>query len=391
MEFTGERFILGKAGGGIETEHLHRYYSVLNMIAGKTVLDAACGEGFGSSLMAKTAKHVWGIDLSEEAVNYARNKYQRYNLNYKQGSIEKLTFEDHSFDVIVSFETIEHVNESVQDQFLNEIERVLKKDGTLIISTPDKYLHTDLPKHENPFHVKEFYFNEFEEFLKKKFKFIEFFNQSIGEFGLILNYEKEHKENINLIDKENFDRYGKYIIAVCSNVELPNKNVINSLFEKEEEEEIESNINGDIVQVYLDNNKDFIEYNSGKVSFNYSTEFQNLCVSLPDHAYGRIRIDIGNKPCIFKIKKEMIIKSKSGVTVENMQVDNFAGVVRLKEDGDYLNFISMSDDPQIILSNVISEEAEDLKIFLELKVESFSFDLCMRELNNSFGAQLEKE
>ena len=71
--------------------------------------------------------------------------------------------------MVVSFETIEHVGEEIQKKFLEEICRVLKPEGTLIMSTPNKAVYTDLVEGENPFHVKEFYVKEFQEFLGSRF------------------------------------------------------------------------------------------------------------------------------------------------------------------------------------------------------------------------------
>ncbi|RUT42874.1 class I SAM-dependent methyltransferase [Paenibacillus anaericanus] len=384
MEFTGERFILGKAGGGIETEHLHRYHSLLEMSAGKTILDAACGEGFGAALLATKAKSVWGIDISDEAISYAKKNYHRYNLNYKQGSIEKLEFEDNYFDIVVSFETIEHVDELVQEQFLKEVARVLKTDGILVISTPDKYLHSDLPNHINPFHVKEFYFNEFEKYLKRNFENIEFFNQTIDNYGLIVNYDKRLKDNIKLINSGDSDKYGKYIIAVCSNTDIPDKYVLNSLFEKKDELENKTILDGDYLQIYWDNNKEFIEYNSVNAAYKYSNEFQTLGISLPKDTFGRLRVDIGNRPAIIQLKKEMILKDNNGATLQEIKILNTEGIVRLNDEDDSFNFVSMSNDPQIILDYVIQEERENLKIYIDIKVLEFSFDICLDKFKRYF-------
>lgn len=180
MEFTGERFVLGKADGEIETEHLHRYNAVLELASGKNVLDIACGEGFGTAILARKAASVWGVDISDEAIAYARQKYEKYNLKYKQGSVESLDFDDDLFDMIVSFETIEHVDELVQDKFLKEASRVLKKNGILVISTPDKYLYTDLPNHRNPYHIKEFYYSEYKDFWRKTSNMLTFITRMLG-------------------------------------------------------------------------------------------------------------------------------------------------------------------------------------------------------------------
>lgn len=382
MEFTGERFVLGKASGGIETEHLHRYYSLLKMASGKKILDAACGEGFGSAILAKNAQYVCGIDISNEAISYAKSNYQRYNLEFKQGSIENLEFEDDYFDMVVSFETIEHVDEGMQEKFLNEIFRVLKNDGILIMSTPDKYLHTDLPKHNNPFHIKEFYFNEFAQFLKTKFKHVEFFNQTIDNFGLILNYDVNSREYIKIINEADSDRFGKYIIALCSNAEIQDKSILNTLFSHKEENQVKPQSDSDFLQIFWDNNNSFIEYNSVKAAYKFTNAFQTLSFSIPNESVGRLRIDIGNRPSIIQIKKDLIFKTKNEVSLQEIKVLSTEGLVRLNDEDDCLNFISLSKDPQIILDYCFEEPTEDLSIITEIKVTDFKFEVCLEKLND---------
>lgn len=130
MEFTGERFIPEKTDGIIATEHYHRYLAVMEFLkknSDKVVLDAASGSGYGTNLISKFSKKVYGIDISIEAVEYAKNNFSRDNIEFLNSSIESLPFEDNTIDVIVSFETIEHVDLTAQNKFLNEINRVLKK------------------------------------------------------------------------------------------------------------------------------------------------------------------------------------------------------------------------------------------------------------------------
>ena len=88
MKFTGERFIRGQALGDIVVEHLQRYQSVSEFVKGKIVLDAACGEGYGSYIISNFADTVFGIDISNEAIEYARAHYNNSNLEYtKDGRI----------------------------------------------------------------------------------------------------------------------------------------------------------------------------------------------------------------------------------------------------------------------------------------------------------------
>lgn len=214
--YTGERFLPEECRGEIAVEHYQRYQFARQLAAGKKVLDAACGEGYGSSILAEVAAQVTGLDIDENAVARAEQKYGNEKLHYQKGSIEKLPFEDHSLDVVVSFETIEHVNEELQTRFLEEICRVLKEDGMLIMSTPNKAVYTDLVKGKNPFHVKEFYIEEYQTFLDRFFKKREMFCQypSLGYF-----ISKENGPDVVYHEKGKTQEESRYVIAVCSNTE----------------------------------------------------------------------------------------------------------------------------------------------------------------------------
>lgn len=134
MKATGERFISDEAWGyRSEIEHRHRYSLLDEVVKEKLVLDAACGSGYGSYIISRNARMVIGIDISKEAVDFCKQNYTNSNLKYMQMSVAKMDFEDNIFDVVVSFETIEHLPYTLQCDFLKEITRVIKKDGLLII------------------------------------------------------------------------------------------------------------------------------------------------------------------------------------------------------------------------------------------------------------------
>ena len=176
MKFTGERFIPTEQGR-IRLEHYHRYAMVLDMVKKKAVLDVACGEGYGSFLMADVAHTVIGVDISDEAVRHASSVYNKPNLKFLHGSATNLVFPDDLFDVVVSFETIEHLAE--QEQMLAEIRRVLRPNGALVISSPNRPIYSEESGDHNEFHVKELDFQEFDNLLRSKFLVIEYFGQRL--------------------------------------------------------------------------------------------------------------------------------------------------------------------------------------------------------------------
>lgn len=222
MEYSGERFLPEICEGEIAIEHYQRYRFASQMTLGKLVLDAACGEGYGSSLIAQNAKKVIGLDIDKEAVNNANSKYGNDKLSFVEGSVETLPFENAYFDMVISYETIEHVNESVQKAFLTEIKRVLKPGGILIMSTPNKTVYTDSVSSHNQFHIKEFYIQEYVDFLHEQFAYVELFSQFPDTGYFILRDEQGASMSY---PGQNIEK-SRYVIAICSDEEVcyPKKN-----------------------------------------------------------------------------------------------------------------------------------------------------------------------
>lgn len=177
LPFTGERFT-PECVREIWYEHWHRYAFALDVVRGKRVLDAACGEGYGSELMARSAAAVVGVDLSEAAIAHARERYgARPNLEFVHGDATQLPFDDARFDVVVSFETLEHLRE--QERMIEGFARVLAADGLLIISSPDKRTYSDAMGFQNEFHVRELYREELIDLLSPHFRSIRLYGQKL--------------------------------------------------------------------------------------------------------------------------------------------------------------------------------------------------------------------
>ncbi len=152
LTFTGERFA-PEVKGAIWHEHWHRYCLARPLAQGLRVLDAACGEGYGSFLLAQTAAQVYGIDIESAAVAHARARYRAPNLSYLEGSVTALPLPDAAVDLVVSFETIEHLAE--QAAMLAEFRRVLAPGGVLLISSPNQPVYSGDGGGVNEFHVRE--------------------------------------------------------------------------------------------------------------------------------------------------------------------------------------------------------------------------------------------
>ena len=174
MEYTGERMVPEHTDGLTFWEHVERYRFALQHVRGRRVLDIACGEGYGSAALAAAgASHVIGVDIAAEACAHARAKY---GIETRTGSAESMPIRDGEVDVVVSFETIEHLHDV--KAFIRECHRVLSPGGTLIISTPNlPVYHERAP--DNPFHHHEMALDEFQQLLGLGFTNVTLFGQHI--------------------------------------------------------------------------------------------------------------------------------------------------------------------------------------------------------------------
>jgi SAM-dependent methyltransferase len=170
LPFTGERFT-SETSGQIEIEHLHRYFLARELSRDKEVLDIASGEGYGSALLAQTASSVVGVEIDAEVVAHATQAYSRPNLRFVHGDARAIPLPAASVDVVVSFETIEHLYE--QERFIAEVRRVLRPDGVFIVSTPDRDVYSPPDSPANPFHVRELTISEFEQALRNHFAHVD--------------------------------------------------------------------------------------------------------------------------------------------------------------------------------------------------------------------------
>jgi SAM-dependent methyltransferase len=177
LEFTGERFT-PECVREIWYEHWHRYAFAAPFAQGKRVVDAACGEGYGSALLARTAREVTGIDIADEAVAHARARYAGVgNLRFEQGDCTNLALPAASCDLVVSFETLEHVE--AQEPLIAGFARALTEDGVLIISSPDKRTYSDVSGFRNEYHVRELYQDELLALLAPHFPHVRLYGQKL--------------------------------------------------------------------------------------------------------------------------------------------------------------------------------------------------------------------
>jgi ubiquinone/menaquinone biosynthesis C-methylase UbiE len=208
--------------------HLHRYAIAFDYIKDKKVVDIACGEGYGSFLMSKYAKNFTVIDIDEDTIINANSKYKNNNLSYLQGDVSEIPLQSSTIDAVISFETIEHTTK--HDEIMQEIKRVLKPDGLLIMSSPDKSNYSEKRGFINKYHVKELYSEEFKNLIKKYFKYDKMLFQRYFHGSMIFsegNIEKitEFRGDFDKIDKFDFFDNMIFNIALASDNEIDiNKN-----------------------------------------------------------------------------------------------------------------------------------------------------------------------
>lgn len=168
-----ERIIPEDEVDGILSIHLKRYQFAAGYCHGKKVLDAATGVGYGAAYLTQYANEVTGIDIDNVAIDYGQIKYKHHNLQLKVADVVSTNFGDCEFDVICSFETIEHLPKI--PAYLQEMVRLLATDGIYIVSTPQVRQTNHNP--QNPYHTVEFSRNDFETLLKQYFKEVEIYAQ----------------------------------------------------------------------------------------------------------------------------------------------------------------------------------------------------------------------
>lgn len=221
LPFTGERFT-PECVREIWYEHWHRYAFASVFARGKRVLDAACGEGYGAALLARQAASVVGVDLSEETIAHARRRYQGFpNLSFLRADVTDLPEGLGRFELIVSFETLEHVAE--QERMLAGFARLLAENGVLLISSPERRVYSEKSGYRNPFHQRELTREELEALLRRYFPAFRLYGQKLLFQSALWRLDGQDEEGylIQTMDEDGElapePRYeAVYYLAVCA-------------------------------------------------------------------------------------------------------------------------------------------------------------------------------
>jgi O-antigen biosynthesis protein len=240
VQFTGERIVINKVVKenfkDVMEEHLARYNFARQFVENKVVLDAACGSGYGTKILHSSgAKNVIGVDVSSESLLEAEKTYAAENIKYLYGDVNSLNFEDESFDVVVSFETIEHIR--IGNKWISESARVLKDEGLFIVSTPNR-TNTNPgaffdEKPLNHFHEFEYNLTEFVGELLKEYDIIDLYGQTFipdhqSYFSQVMRQLRKMDTNYTPSTLKSYPKYQllplsemkdatpTYIVALCS-------------------------------------------------------------------------------------------------------------------------------------------------------------------------------
>lgn len=214
-----------KSSDLLVNEHWLRYKYIREHLRTEKVLDIACGSGYGSYYLSLNSDlEVIGADVSSDSIAKAKKNYQKDNLKFQVANALSLPFKDHSFDAVVSLETIEHFNVSDQKLYLRELKRVLKPKGKLWLSTPN----SEASKHKNPWHLKELNFSELQELLAKNFKNYKILKQGTALATIIssdnVNSSESDKESGNSTYISS-DVFPKYYLALASDESIDDSNL----------------------------------------------------------------------------------------------------------------------------------------------------------------------
>ncbi len=167
--YTGERLAAEDARFAPDmARHLAAYHLVAPLVAGKRIMEAGCGEGYGAALLARHAAHVTGVDYDAAAIALAKGRHRLPNLEYRVVNLLDLARErPGEFDAVTNFQVLEHLEDPAP--FLSAAAACLKPGGTLILTTPNRLASVS----ENPYHVHEYVADELRALLERFFAHVE--------------------------------------------------------------------------------------------------------------------------------------------------------------------------------------------------------------------------
>jgi ubiquinone/menaquinone biosynthesis C-methylase UbiE/uncharacterized protein YoxC len=218
-EFTGERVIPGQVEEDLWAEHIARYAFAARLATAKRVLDLGCGTGYGTAELARFATEAVGVDVSAEAIEYAKAHYR--SARFIEVSALDLPFADQSVDLVTAFELIEHLSDA--RALLTEARRVLHPTGLFVVSTPNKlyYAESRGGAGPNPFHQHEFEYAEFRALLEEYFPHVEVWLQDRMESFAFYPPGAPGAAEAHILRSAEDPSTANFFVAVCSQEPLP--------------------------------------------------------------------------------------------------------------------------------------------------------------------------
>lgn len=221
VEFTGERVIPGQVDDNLWSEHIARYAFARRYVEGKRVLDAGCGTGYGTAELARSASSVTGLDLSPDAIVFARHHYSHADVHFLVSSCTAMPFCANAFDIIVAFEVIEHLVD--YRAFLEECARTLRHQGLFIVSSPNKryYAESRAQFGPNPYHRHEFEPDEFLSELTRVFSYARLLLQNRVESFAFHPPDGGSPADACMVSSDGAADEAHFLLALCSFAAIP--------------------------------------------------------------------------------------------------------------------------------------------------------------------------
>lgn len=216
-EFTGERVIPGQVEDDLWAEHIARYAFAARLAAGKRVLDLGCGTGYGTAVLADSATEAVGVDIAAEAIDYASAHYPA--AHFIRAPATELPFSDAAFDLVTSFELIEHLSD--YRTLLAQARRVLHPAGLFVVSTPNKLYYAEArgASGPNPFHAHEFEYAEYVAALREFFPNVRVVLQDRLEAFAFYHSSASGEARIERASDD--PTAANFFVAICSQQPLP--------------------------------------------------------------------------------------------------------------------------------------------------------------------------
>lgn len=216
-DFMHERYVPGTFWKLTEYEHFPRYALVEQLAKGARALDFGCGTGYGTAKLGEVADSVVGIDISDEAIQWARQTHRNPKLTFDIRADLGQGLPQGSFDLVTCFEMIEHVDHATQIATVSSIANLLTTSGKLVISTPDPAFTA--PYGPNPYHLREMTEAEFMELLSSSFKFVTLLKQWVRPSVVIGAHPQHgtHPAQFSRLDALDTGDAPIGFVAICSN------------------------------------------------------------------------------------------------------------------------------------------------------------------------------